>query len=58
MSSVTFAQRDELVVSVMTATGEKCPRCWNYRALGGNANYPDVCERCGDVLESMGFNAE
>ena len=33
----------------------KCPRCWNHRALGGNANHGSVCERCGDALDAIGF---
>ena len=44
--------------TVAPAKGEKCPRCWNVRELGGNANYPHVCERCGDVLDSIGFSEE
>ena len=43
---------------VAPAVGEKCPRCWNVRELGGNANHPHVCERCGDVLDSIGFSEE
>ena len=44
--------------AVAPATGEKCPRCWNVRELGGNANHPHVCKRCGDVLDSIGFSEE
>ena len=43
---------------VAPAVGEKCPRCWNVRELGGNAHHPHVCERCGDVLDSIGFSEE
>ena len=44
--------------AVAPAVGEKCPRCWNVRELGGNAHHPHVCERCGDVLDSIGFSEE
>ena len=44
--------------TVAPAKGEKCPRCWNVRELGGNANHLHVCERCGDVLDSIGFSEE
>ena len=44
-----------LTVTVTEATGKKCPRCWNHRALGGNANHGSVCERCGDALDAIGF---
>ena len=34
---------------------EKCPRCWNYRELGTDASYKDVCARCALVLTQLGF---
>ena len=37
VSGVTFAAGDELACEVKPAEGDKCPRCWNYRELGGNA---------------------
>lgn len=55
VSGVTFAAGDELAVSVSPASGEKCPRCWNFRTLGGNASHPHVCKRCGDALDALGF---
>lgn len=37
---------DGLTVAWSPAEGEKCPRCWNWRALG-----PDgLCERCSAVV--------
>lgn len=58
VSGVDFAEGEELAAEVHTADGEKCPRCWNYRTLGGNKNHPHVCERCGDVLDAIGFTEE
>ena len=55
VSGVEFAAGDEVSAKVLKASGEKCPRCWNYRVLGGNANHPAVCERCGDALDAIGF---
>jgi isoleucyl-tRNA synthetase len=40
-------------VSITAATGEKCPRCWNYRTLGKNPDHPEVCERCAGVLQML-----
>ncbi len=59
VASVAFEQGDveEPVVSVSVAEGEKCPRCWNIRELGGHAAHADVCQRCGEALEAMGFVA-
>ncbi|HIR01447.1 MAG TPA: class I tRNA ligase family protein, partial [Candidatus Aveggerthella stercoripullorum] len=58
VSAVTFEPGEELAAQVSPAPGEKCPRCWNYRELGGNAAHPHVCERCGDVLDAIGFTEE
>ena len=57
VASVAFVEgaNDEVTATVAVAEGEKCPRCWNIRALGGNAAHPDVCERCGDALDAIGF---
>ena len=57
VSSVTFAE-GENAVSVTKSLLEKCPRCWNYRELGGNASHMHVCKRCGDVLDGLGFVEE
>ena len=55
VASVAFEEGEELTATVAKTEAEKCPRCWNYRTLGGNPNHPDVCERCGDVLDALGF---
>jgi isoleucyl-tRNA synthetase len=38
--------------SVQAASGQKCPRCWNYRELGGDPAHADVCSRCAEVLSA------
>ncbi len=55
VASVDFEQSedDSIDVTVTVAEGEKCPRCWNIRQLGGNEHHPDVCKRCGDVLDEL-----
>ena len=55
VAHVDFVEGDELSAAIAPATGEKCPRCWNFRELGGNANHPHVCKRCGDALDALGF---
>ena len=50
---VVAAEVEEASVEVSAAEAPKCPRCWNHRALGGNANHPEVCGRCGDVLDQL-----
>ena len=57
-AAVEVVSSEGFSCAVAPAVGEKCPRCWNVRELGGNANHPHVCERCGDVLDSIGFSEE
>ena len=60
VASVAFREGpdEEVTIEVSVAEGEKCPRCWNIRTLGGNEHHPDVCERCGNALDALGFEAE
>ncbi len=53
-----FSQADELAVTVAATEKPRCPRCWNHLELGGNPNHPDVCQRCADVLDEIGFAEE
>ena len=55
VSGVTLQAGEEFACEVLPAQGEKCPRCWNYRELGGNENHPHVCARCADALDAIGF---
>ena len=60
VAGVAFEATDaeEATAVVEPAQGEKCPRCWNIRTLGGNAAHPDVCARCGDALDAIGYAAD
>ncbi|MEG0072121.1 MAG: isoleucine--tRNA ligase [Raoultibacter sp.] len=58
VSAVSFVEGDAIAAIITLAEGEKCPRCWNYRVLGGNAQHPSVCERCGDALDAIDFAEE
>ncbi|WP_350455254.1 isoleucine--tRNA ligase [Slackia heliotrinireducens] len=51
---VIVPEDEEVTAAVGKSSKEKCPRCWNHRKLGGNPNHPDVCARCGDVLDELG----
>ena len=38
-------------VNVVKAEGEKCERCWNYRAsVGGVPEHPTLCDRCIEAV--------
>ena len=42
-----------LEVKVAKADGEKCPRCWQWRAdIGANPAHAGVCGRCAGALAS------
>jgi isoleucyl-tRNA synthetase len=41
-------------IIVERASGEKCERCWKYsEAVGQDADFPTVCERCAPVLKEL-----
>ena len=43
-------------VSPAAQFGTKCERCWRYTDdVGSEGMYPDVCARCADALEKIGF---
>jgi len=43
-----------LIINVSPAPGEKCARCWNFSEnLGTDADYPDACPRCSEVLRKI-----
>lgn len=40
-----------LSVTVEKASGNPCPRCWNYGdTVGKDEKHPEVCARCGKIL--------
>lgn len=46
--------KDGLQIEVVKAEGEKCERCWNYStAVGSDAAYPSLCERCIPAIKEM-----
>lgn len=45
-SEVSVSQGDELACTVLSANGDKCPRCWNFRTLGADG----LCPRCADAV--------
>lgn len=52
------AKETELEVKVSGADGTKCPRCWQWKTdIGKNPVYPDLCQRCSEVLKREDINA-
>ncbi len=50
VASLSVVEGPELQVTVVPASGEKCPRCWNHRELTDSG----VCVRCADILTALG----
>jgi isoleucyl-tRNA synthetase len=45
-----------LLLQVKVAEGAKCARCWRVVPdIGADARWPEVCSRCADALDAIGF---
>lgn len=38
---------------LVAADGEKCARCWKFRALGGDPEHPTICTECAQVVRGL-----
>jgi isoleucyl-tRNA synthetase len=48
-----------LRIGVFPARGAKCARCWLYKdSVGQFASYPDLCERCHEVVRRCAEESE
>ena len=56
VSKVKVEAGEELEARIMTSDLHKCERCWNWREVDPQGRFDDVCERCADVLEEIGFS--
>lgn len=55
VSKATVHEADELTISVVPSSHEKCDRCWHYRAdVGTHAHHGAICGRCVDNLDGKG----
>ncbi len=44
-------ETETLKIAVVSADGEKCPRCWNYAVtVGESSEHPALCDRCVGAL--------
>ncbi len=54
VSQVEIKTGPELSVTVTSARGKKCPRCWKYdEAIGAHPQHPDLSSRCAEVVETV-----
>lgn len=49
---------EEVSVEIVSSKLHKCERCWNYREIGTVEGYPDICERCSEVMENQKIAGE
>jgi isoleucyl-tRNA synthetase len=54
VSEVELFRSDREEFEILSASGEKCARCWKYRQLGSDAENPLVCAECAEVLAGLG----
>lgn len=50
VSQLTIKTGPEILVEVQKASGEKCPRCWNYATLVETSGYGELCPKCNEAL--------
>ncbi len=52
---VREGEADAVAVTIEKARGQKCGRCWNFaETVGDDAEHPEICGRCVDVLAENG----
>lgn len=45
-------------IVIEKASGQKCPRCWNYKTdIGGDVDHPEICVRCAKAVKGLDQNA-
>ncbi|MFO8184027.1 MAG: isoleucine--tRNA ligase [Candidatus Aegiribacteria sp.] len=56
VSQAEVVPGESVAVSVKSAEGDKCGRCWKILPEVGELDPEDVCARCAGVLRDMGFH--
>jgi isoleucyl-tRNA synthetase len=51
VSQLKTSQGPEMNVEVQKASGEKCPRCWNYGTLVQTEKFGSICPKCHEALK-------
>ncbi len=47
-------EADGAALRLEPADGEKCERCWKYRALGSDPDHPGLCAPCAQTVLKLG----
>ncbi len=57
VSGVEIGYSPELQIEVLTASGDKCQRCWNFMPrVTPYGPWIGVCDRCAAALNEMGYS--
>jgi isoleucyl-tRNA synthetase len=52
------AQAKAVLIEAQVADGAKCGRCWRVVPdVGSDGRWPEVCSRCAEALDAIGFEA-
>ena len=52
-------EKEEIIITISRAEGEKCERCWKYtKDVGIDKENPTVCKRCSEVLKKYAKDYE
>jgi len=43
----------KMEILIQKAEGNKCCRCWNFRALGEDTQHPELCSRCAAAVREL-----
>jgi isoleucyl-tRNA synthetase len=56
---IDATEATDISVTIVPADGTKCGRCWNYRTdIAAYGPWPEVCGRCAEALDAMGYSRE
>lgn len=46
------SEGNEVKITISTADGQKCERCWCYsKTVGNNEKHPTLCDKCANTIE-------
>jgi isoleucyl-tRNA synthetase len=55
LSDLTIENAADAEASISKTPFQKCARCWRHRpSVGTSAAHPDLCDRCEEVVTSLG----
>jgi len=53
VSALAIQRGDAERLTLLSADGRKCRRCWKYLPLGSNPKHPALCAPCAEIIEEL-----